>query len=192
MGCISAANYKLIVNKFATNIYCMKHQLLILLFTIIGICEIQAQKTTYYLVRHAEKDTSEAGASMMQANPPLSEKGMQRANRLASILEKEQIDYIFSTNYLRTTSTVKPLATLKGQSILLYDPNKDKAFSDSIQKAPFIGKTIIIVGHSNTIPPLVNTLIKTNKYPNLNDNEYGFIYKLIIEKGQVKDTVLSY
>lgn len=76
----------------------MKRQFLILIFTIIGIYEIQAQKTTYYLVRHAEKDTSVAGASMMQANPPLSEKGMQRANRLASILKKEQIDYIFSTN----------------------------------------------------------------------------------------------
>jgi broad specificity phosphatase PhoE len=170
----------------------MKNQLLLFIFAILSICEIQAQKTTYYLVRHAEKDTSLAVASMMQSSPPLSDKGIQRANRLASILEKEQIDYIFSTNYLRTTSTAKPLATMKGQSILLYDPNKAKAFSDSIQNAPFIGKTILIVGHSNTIPPLVNTLIKTNKYPNLNDNEYGFIYKIIIGDGQVKDTVLSY
>jgi broad specificity phosphatase PhoE len=170
----------------------MKKQLLLAILLIISSFELQAQKTTYYLVRHAEKDTSVAGSTMMQANPPLSEKGMQRANRLASILEKEQIDYIFSTNYLRTISTAKPVATIKDQRILLYDPNRKLAFADSIQQAPFVGKTILIVGHSNTIPPLVNTILKTNKYQNLNDNEYGFIYKLTLEKGQVKDTVITY
>jgi hypothetical protein len=57
---------------------------------------------------------------------------------------------------------------------------------------PFLGKTLLIIGHSNTIPPLVNALIKTNKYQNLSDNEYGFIYKVIMESGQIKDTVLMY
>jgi 2,3-bisphosphoglycerate-dependent phosphoglycerate mutase len=170
----------------------MRKILIVVSILMFGICELSAQKTIYYLVRHAEKDTSVAGATMMQANPPLSEKGIQRSTRLASLLEKENIDYIFSTKYLRTQSTAQPLATLIGKEIQFYEISKGTAFSDSIQQMPFLGKTLLIIGHSNTIPPLVNALIKTNKYQNLSDNEYGFIYKVIMESGQIKDTVLMY
>ncbi len=170
----------------------MRKILIVVSILMLGICALNAQKTIYYLVRHAEKDTSVAGATMMQANPPLSEKGIQRSTRLASLLEKENIDYIFSTKYLRTQSTAQPLATLIGKEIQFYEITKGTAFSDSIQQMPFLGKTLLIIGHSNTIPPLVNALIKTNKYQNLSDNEYGFIYKIIMESGQIKDTVLMY
>jgi 2,3-bisphosphoglycerate-dependent phosphoglycerate mutase len=170
----------------------MRKILIVVSILMFGICELSAQKTIYYLVRHAEKDTSVAGATMMQANPPLSEKGIQRSTRLASLLEKENIDYIFSTKYLRTQSTAQPLATLIGKEIQFYEITKGTAFSDSIQQMPFLGKTLLIIGHSNTIPPLVNALIKTNKYQNLSDNEYGFIYKVIMESVQIKDTVLMY
>jgi phosphohistidine phosphatase SixA len=170
----------------------MRKILIVVSILMFGICELSAQKTIYYLVRHAEKDTSVAGATMMPANPPLSEKGIQRSARLASLLEKENIDYIFSTKYLRTQSTAQPLATLIGKEIQFYEITKGTAFSDSIQQMPFLGKTLLIIGHSNTIPPLVNALIKTNKYQNLSDNEYGFIYKVIMESGQIKDTVLMY
>jgi phosphohistidine phosphatase SixA len=170
----------------------MRKILIVVSILMFGICELSAQKTIYYLVRHAEKDTSVAGATMMQANPPLSEKGIQRSAQLASLLEKENIDYIFSTKYLRTQSTAQPLATLIGKEIQFYEITKGTAFSDSIQQMPFLGKTLLIIGHSNTIPPLVNALIKTNKYQNLSDNEYGFIYKVIMESGQIKDTVLMY
>lgn len=170
----------------------MRKILIVVSILMFGICELSAQKTIYYLVRHAEKDTSVAGATMMQANPPLSEKGIQRSARLASLLEKENIDYIFSTKYLRTQSTAQPLATLIGKEIQFYEITKGTAFSDSIQQMPFLGKTLLIIGHSNTIPPLVNALIKTNKYQNLSDNEYGFIYKVIMESVQIKDTVLMY
>ena len=170
----------------------MRKILIVVSILMLGICALNAQKTIYYLVMHAEKDTSVAGATMMQANPPLSEKGIQRSTRLASLLEKENIDYIFSTKYLRTQSTAQPLATLIGKEIQFYEITKGTAFSDSIQQMPFLGKTLLIIGHSNTIPPLVNALIKTNKYQNLSDNEYGFIYKVIMESGQIKDTVLMY
>jgi phosphohistidine phosphatase SixA len=170
----------------------MRKILIVVSILMFGICELSAQKTIYYLVRHAEKDTSVAGATMMQANPPLSEKGIQRSTRLASLLEKENIDYIFSTKYLRTQSTAQPLATLIGKEVQFYEITKGTAFSDSIQQMPFLGKTLLIIGHSNTIPPLVNALIKSNKYQNLSDNEYGFIYKVIMESGQIKDTVLMY
>lgn len=170
----------------------MRKILIVVSILMLGICALNAQKTIYYLVRHAEKDTSVAGATMMQANPPLSEKGIQRSTRLASLLEKENIDYIFSTNYIRTQSTAQPLATLIGKEIQFYEINKGTVFSDAIQQMPYLGKTLLIVGHSNTIPPLVNALIKTNKYQNLSDNEYGFIYKVTIESGQIKDTVIMY
>ena len=84
----------------------MRKILIVVSILMFGICELSAQKTIYYLVRHAEKDTSVAGATMMQANPPLSEKGIQRSARLASLLEKENIDYIFLLSWNFSNSII--------------------------------------------------------------------------------------
>ncbi len=46
--------------------------------------EASAQKTTVWIVRHAEKDTSFAN----RLNPDLTDVGMQRAKDLATYLQK--------------------------------------------------------------------------------------------------------
>ena len=165
---------------------------LILFLAFFGFNHLSAQTTTYYLIRHAEKDTSTAGSTQMQANPPLSNQGKERAEKLVALMEKEGIDFLFSTDYLRTKSTLAPLATKVGKPIQIYSPNQQTAWADTLRQPPFLGKKLLIVGHSNTIPRLANLLIGKNKYKDLADNEYGFIFKIVLEKDRITDSVIDY
>ena len=63
---------------------------------------------------------------------------------------------IFSTNYKRTIATASPTAISKKLKIKLYDAKKlySKDFKEKTR-----GKTILIVGHSNTTPQFVNKII---------------------------------
>lgn len=82
----------------------------LLLIMSIGLSVVHAQTSTYILLRHAEKDTTAAGATMMKADPPLSEQGQKRAEKLVQTLAGYIPDEIYSTNYIRTRSTVLPLS----------------------------------------------------------------------------------
>ena len=165
---------------------------LILFLSFFAFNHLYAQTTTYYLIRHAEKDTSAAGSTQMQANPPLSNQGKERAEKLAALMEKEGIDFLFSTDYLRTKSTLAPLATKIGKPIQIYSPNQQAAWADTLRQPPFRGKKLLIAGHSNTIPILANLLIGQKKYENLADNEYGLIFQITIEGDQFKDSIWRY
>ncbi|HQS56328.1 MAG TPA: phosphoglycerate mutase family protein, partial [Sediminibacterium sp.] len=104
-------------------------------------------------MRHAEKDTSVAGSTTMQANPPLSAQGKIRAEKLVDVLKPYSIDAIFSTKYNRTRSTAMPIAAKLGVEIQTYDPSKQAELASLLKS--WKGKTILVVGHSNTVPGLV-------------------------------------
>ncbi len=152
--------------------------------------QIKSDVTTIILIRHAEKDTSAAGSTMMQADPPLSDKGKLRAGKLVETLKPYAIDSIFSTNFNRTRSTVQPIATTTRIGISSYDPKSQVAFAEQLKAMK--GKTILVVGHSNTIPALVNLLIGSAKYANLADNEYNKIWILLFENGKCTESQIQY
>lgn len=153
----------------------MRYPQLYKLFFLISFFSNQsfAQETRYFLFRHAEKDTSSPGSPMMMANPPLNEKGKARALKLVDLLAHEVIDTIFSTPYLRTQQTVQPLAQSKNKIIEWYDPQKLDEFAAKLQSAIYKNKCIVIVGHSNTTPALVNLLLQEKKYASLPDSVYN-------------------
>jgi len=170
-------------------------QILLLIFTIIGSFTFSgsAQKdssTTIILVRHAEKDTTAAGSTQMHADPPLSAVGKIRADNLVKVLTSYPIQVIFSTKYNRTRSTVMPIAAKLGLEIETYDPSKQADLA-SILKS-WKGKTILVVGHSNTIPGLVNLLTGNSNYPNLSDNEYDKMYIVRLDKEKLTHQQISY
>ena len=111
---------------------------------------------TYYVVRHAEKLKPAAGGAISVTNdPPLSETGKMRAEKLKEMLIDKKIKYIFSTNTIRTTTTAKPLSDAIGMQTVLYNPKKDSAFIEQLKR---LKKNVLIVGHSNTIDDVVNHL----------------------------------
>jgi len=162
----------------------------IVVLVAVSAITLHAQTTTIILLRHAEKDTTVAGSAMMKADPPLTKAGEQRAARLLEVLKAYQPDMIYSTNYIRTKSTVSPLAKKFNKEIQVYEPKNLAAFAEQLIQQQ--GKTLVVAGHSNTTPSLVNLLIKENKYPNLDDGEYGQFWIVTITDGKAVTKLMNY
>ena len=96
-----------------------------------------------------------------------------RAIRLADMLDSISFQRVYSTDYNRTRETVAPLAERKNIQISIYDP-RDNNFIPNVLNE-FMSKEevcILISGHSNTIPSIINFLTGGN-YKNFDDNDYG-------------------
>lgn len=149
-----------------------------------------AQTTTYILVRHAEKDTTVQGSTMMQADPPLTKQGEARAEKLVTVLKEYEINEIYTTNYIRTKSTVLPLAQKNKIEIQTYNARDLKNFANKLLLEK--NKTIVIAGHSNTTPTLVNLLIGKEEFKPLDESVYNKIFIVIIQDGTSKVRVVEY
>ncbi|WP_010229780.1 SixA phosphatase family protein [Gillisia marina] len=140
--------------------------------------------TTYYLIRHAEKDRSNA----TERDPRLNDTGIQRAENWAQVFKDIPFDMVYSTNYKRTQATAQPTATSKGLEIHNYDPRA--MYNETFQKETK-GKTVLVVGHSNTTPEFANAILKENKYEHLSDSENGALFFLTVNlDGSVSSQVL--
>ncbi len=142
----------------------MKKIIFVILFlTVTGI--VQAQITTFVLVRHGEK------ANENPRDPELSEAGKQRAEKFAALFAKAKVDAVLSTNYKRTRNTVMPLAVAHGLTVETYSAMKQSEL-EALQKK-YTGGTIILAGHSNTIPVIANALVGENRFEQFDDADYG-------------------
>jgi broad specificity phosphatase PhoE len=140
-------------------------------------CQAQ-QITTFILVRHAEKvmDGSK--------DPLLTEQGIERAGRLQALLEKASIDAIYTTPFRRTHATVEPLAQAKGINVREYEGQKEAAIDDMLKQ--HAGKTVLVIGHSNTIPEIANWLTGSKQYSDFDDSDYGNVLIIsVIKKGSM-------
>lgn len=162
-----------------------KSTVLTIITLLLCTSALNAQKQRFIILRHAEKDTTVAGSQMMQADPPLNAKGQERAQTIVHKFKKYKISAIYSTNYNRTKSTVLPLANADGLSINIYDPKQLKTFADELKSQANESKTILIVGHSNTSPRLVNILLGKDAYKDLDESVYNQ-YWVVKMKGQHK------
>lgn len=162
----------------------MKYIFLFLLFTSLSFA--QAQPTTFILVRHAEKGNDGT------KDPDLTDAGIQRAQVLATMLKKTQVDAIYSTAYKRTRGTVSPLATAKGLSVSDYEAFKTGEIDQMLKTNP--GGTVVISGHSNNIPWIANYLTGKESYKDFEDSEYeNLLIVTVVEKGKNAKVVwLSY
>lgn len=141
--------------------------------------------TTYYLIRHAEKDRSDSS----NRDPQLTEAGMKRAQNWANILKHVDFDAVYSTNYKRTQQTAQPLADKNQLEVLSYDANK--LFSEDFQKATR-GKTVMVVGHSNTTPQFANAILGEKKYDDLDDSENGGLFIVHVYPNGTKSSQVLY
>jgi broad specificity phosphatase PhoE len=142
---------------------------------------LQAQDlTTFILVRHAEKVNDGT------ADPALDEAGKQRAQKLADHLELTDLTAIYSTPYRRTRETAAPTAQRKGLDIREYDPADSQFLHSLLQE--HAGGTVLVMGHSNTTPFLVNQLIGSRRYEQLHESDYANLFIVTVSdigKGRV-------
>jgi broad specificity phosphatase PhoE len=150
----------------------------IVLLIFIG-CDAENRKTapakpepvtTIYLIRHAEKDRTDPS----NPDPELNQDGLGRAMHWAEILDEIPLDIIYSTDYERTSMTAAPTSVKKDIPIEYYDPS---ALNVMDFKKEIMGKKVLIVGHSNTTPDLVNKLLgKENTYSSMDDSDNGSLF----------------
>ncbi len=164
--------------------------LLLLIALVLPSCaqetekEIKKETSTYYFIRHAEKDRSDPN----NKNPNLIQKGILRAAKWSYVLGSVQFDAIYSTDYNRTKQTAAPTAEVQNIKVQLYDPrNIDaKAFLEKTK-----GQTVLVVGHSNTTPMFVNALLGAQKYDDIKDDNNANLYIVTISgSGEISDTLL--
>ncbi|WP_027126719.1 SixA phosphatase family protein [Gelidibacter mesophilus] len=140
--------------------------------------------TTYYFIRHAEKDRSDPS----EKDAHLTGDGYKRARHWSEILQHIPFDAVYSTDYNRTKETGQPTAAKNQLDMITYSVSNgyDDAFKTATR-----GKTVLIVGHSNTIPDFVNAVIGTKKYVDIDDANNGNLYIVTISNDKTTDLVLT-
>jgi 2,3-bisphosphoglycerate-dependent phosphoglycerate mutase len=146
--------------------------------------KVEEPSTLFYILRHAEKAIVEN-----DPDPLLSEEGFLRAERLKRMLWDSPPDVIFSSDYQRNYLTAKPLADALGIEILRYDPRDSPTLVSRIfQEHP--GKKVLIIGHSNTVPGLVNILIWEDKFTDLDETEYSKLFVVKAQKNKAGEVLV--
>jgi broad specificity phosphatase PhoE len=140
-----------------------------------------AQAATIIVVRHAER---QAG---MAPDVLLSPRGEERARQLARVLQDANIRAIYTTEVRRTQQTAEPTAQqFHLQPIVI--PAKDMdALVSRLQALPG-DETVLVVGHANTVPLLVERL--GGAVPALSDTEYDRLI-VMVTSGKGKPSILT-
>lgn len=102
--------------------------------------------TTYYVVRHAERDPGD--------DPPLNAEGTGRAERLADALESAGVDEIITTTFVRGQETGQPLSARTGAPIVVapFEPTAWPQLATQVAQwqvdREVTGGTYLMIGHS--------------------------------------------
>lgn len=158
----------------------MKNLLYLLVLTTIIACgekkesndlteEKEELVTTYFLIRHAEKDRTNPD----DEDPHLDEDGQKRAQNWATYFSEIDIDIVYSSNYKRNLQTAQPIAESKKLPVNLYDPH-------GVYQTDFFeitkGLNVLVVGHSNTVPVFANHVLQEERYEFIPDSIDGRLY----------------
>lgn len=133
--------------------------------------------TVVILVRHAEK----AVVPATDNDPPLSEAGQARALALLQALEGRTVHAVIATSRQRTQLTARPLAQARGITPEVVSLQHGRAHVDSVAAAVrrHAGHTVLVVGHSNTVPAIIGAL-GGPRMPELCETEYANLYVLVL------------
>ena len=152
--------------------------------SILASCAPEESTTTYYLIRHAEKDRTDA----KNRNPDLNATGIARAKRWAAYFKDVDLNLVFSTNYNRTLQTAKPTAESKELETYTYNPRV--MYSDAFKLATK-GKKVLVVGHSNTTNAFANAILGEKKYEQIADDNNSNLYIVTVTKGTATSELLK-
>lgn len=143
------------------------------------------ETTTIVLVRHAEKMKD-------QKDPDLTNDGNLRASKLKDLLSTIPLNQIYSTDYNRTFQTATPTSNAQGVEITSYNPRELNDFGNMLLQTQK-GKNILVVGHSNTTPKLLNFFMKETVVESILESDYGNLYIVNIDsKGKAKAMLLKF
>ena len=140
-------------------------------FIAIIPVELRAQPATVILVRHAEK------ASATEADPVLSEVGMQRAKDLGVALADAGIGSVITTHLQRTKLTAAEVLSATKLSPIVVNaggPTHAADVAAAVRARP-AGEVVLVVGHSNTVNAIIGAL-GGPKMGNICDSQYSNLF----------------
>jgi broad specificity phosphatase PhoE len=160
--------------------------LLLLLLLVPGGCAPasarapEAGVTTVIVVRHAERAADDP------ADPGLSAAGRARAHALREAVSAAGVTAVYATQYRRTRETGAPVAAERGFEVTVRPIDASNSATHAADLAREIatthaGGTVLVVGHSNTVPELVAAL-GGGAVDALPESEYDRMYILVVER----------
>lgn len=121
---------------------------------------------TVLLVRHAEKlDDSR--------DPPLTEEGHARADALAALFANARVAAVYTSEYERTRDTAAPLAKAHGLTPVVIRADETDALLAALETHA-ADELVVVVGHSNTLPGLIERL--GGEAPRIAHGDYGRLF----------------
>ena len=128
-----------------------------------------------FVMRHLQATTGE--------DPGLTEAGRRNAQLLANWFKKiDQPGAIFVTRYRRSQETAAPLAAKLRIRPIVYDPSNNDVLIEAVKAK---GGNVLIVGHSNTVPDIVERLGGARPAP-IQHHEHGDIWRVSERGGRVE------
>jgi broad specificity phosphatase PhoE len=137
--------------------------------------------TTVVLVRHAEK------MAQPPDDPPLSEAGQYRAKALAGWLADSGIRTIYVSDRQRTRLTADPVAERTGAEIVAL-PADDVVGLVQVLRGQHRGETVLVVGHRNTLSPIIERL--GGQPVDVTENDYSRLF-VVTDSPLTRTTVLA-
>ena len=134
-----------------------------------------AAQQAVIVVRHAEK-------ADQTPDTALSPKGRARAKALADLLRDAGVTHIVTSEYRRSQETAAPLAKALGLTPEQV-PAKDLPALVARLHAVDPASIVVVVGHSNTIPPMLTVLGWPNTL-DLHEGDYDNVFVLAPHPGQ--------
>lgn len=160
-------------------------------FTLVAgfpLLASDASSSLVIMVRHAEKAKDDP------RDPTLSDAGLVRAQALAETLSDSLPVAVFASPYRRTQLTAAPSAALAGVEVTIV-PIEGDAKQYAIDVAAAIAMVdkpgpILVVGHSNTIPPLIAVL--GGSEPSIGETDYDNLFILSRPDGDRVDLIQAH
>lgn len=151
---------------------CCKASIMSLLLLLV----FSSCTTTYYLVRHAEKADN-------SSDPELSEAGHIRAGALKDLLLPKNIDTIFVSSVRRTQQTADSLAAALNKKYAIY-PASLQGNQQLIRQLKSLGgnRGILVIGHSNTIPVVIDSLMGDAQQITISENDFDNLYTVSVKR----------
>jgi broad specificity phosphatase PhoE len=145
-------------------------------FILVGAGQLAAQgneeSLTVVLVRHAERAAEPAG------DPILTDAGTARVETLVAMLSGANVTAAYSTQFQRTRLTAGPVAEAHGITLQIAEAARGVDHVADVVgriRSHQRGEVVVVAGHSNTIPAIVNSLAGT-EMENLTEFEYDRLY----------------
>lgn len=142
--------------------------LLVITLSALAACATMAAPApaNHYVMRHLEKAAG--------ADPGLTETGAAHAARLPALLADDPPAAIYVSTTRRARETAAPLAAALGLTPNEYDPRDTPALIARVRAET---GSVLIVGHSNTVPDIVEQLGGTRP-AEIPEDRFGDIWRV--------------